>query len=64
MRRIADQLAELIQRMEESDRHLKRLIDEVIVKRLIDDRVVKRLIDDHVESTSQHLEELKRLNKE
>lgn len=46
MGRITDQLTELIQRMEESDRRLKRLIDN------------------HVESTSQHLEELKRLNKE
>jgi len=46
MGRIADQLTVLIQRMEESDRRLKRLIDN------------------HVESTSQHLEELKRLNKE
>ena len=46
MGRIADQLTELLKRMEESDRRLKRLIDN------------------HVESTSQHLEELKQLNKQ
>jgi len=46
MGRITDQLTELIQRMEESDRRLKQLIDN------------------HVDSTSQRLEELKRLNKE
>jgi ferritin-like metal-binding protein YciE len=46
MGRITDQLTELIQRIEESDRRLKQLIDN------------------HVDSTSQRLEELKRLNKE
>jgi len=44
MGRIADQLSELIKRMEESDRRLQRLIDE------------------HVDTTSERLEELKRLN--
>ncbi len=46
MGRIADQLTELLKRIEESDRRLQQMID------------------DHVESTTHHLKELKRLNKE